>query len=472
MGNIVVAGTAVVVGVAVGELVAVGVAVVVVDAVALLVGVAVVVVDGAASVVDVDGKAVEMSVDGEAVGMSVVVAVVNRAAVVDVDVLIAGRVPVAAVAAGVMVSVVGEASVAVNVGVLAVAVVAAPAGVLVAVAVPVDKDVATAVGVAIGVVVAVGMVVAVLVGVLADVVVAVAIGMLGVGVGATGSVVAVGAAVKMAGDVGVVVLVGLGVDVADVVTDGGSGVFVGVFVFRVGVVTGAVVRGKGVDDGGTVAVRAWIGAAAVRVGVLCSALAVAVAPTRGRGGRFGVAVPLAPVIVCRVFARGATCWPDSAGQRGPPRPKVRCAPPPRPTFSTRRVPIVALPVRWANVTATRSGRSWPRRCVSVNTCVRLSIRTPTGLPVDTVRAVTRAIRCALQHPDSWKPTICRRARPPIAHRKVIAIAGGRGARKMGLDIGAARPCGTAPDGRAPVEIGCVRWTRSPVAGGVVGIPAA
>ncbi len=467
MGSVVVVGMAVAIGVAVGELVTVGVGVAVAVADALLVAVAVVVADAVAAVVGV-------GVDGEAVGVSVVVAVATIAVMVDVGLLVAVGVPVVAdeaVAIGVVVSVgdgvsvavnVGDGvSVAVNVGVPAVVAVVAPAGVLGAVAVSVDMDVAVAVAVAMGVrvVVAVGMTVAVPVAVFAAVVVAVAMGMLVLGVGATGMVVAVGAAGGMAGGAGVVVLVGVGVAVADVVTNAGSGVFARVCVSGVAIMTGAVVGGKGSDDGGTVAapIRAGV-AVAVREGARFTALAVAVARARGREVRLGAATLLAPLIVCRAFVGRAARRPDGTGQRGPPRPKARCAPAPRPAFSTRRVPLVALPVRWASVTAMRIGRSWLRRCVSVNACVRLSIRIPNVRPVDIVRAVTRAIRCALQHPDSWKAIIVpfrRRAGPPIAHRKVIAVAGGRGDRRTGVDSGATRPLRMAPDGRAPVAIGCV-----------------
>ena len=457
MGSVVVVGMAVAIGVAVGELVTVGVGVAVAVADALLVAVAVVVADAVAAVVGV-------GVDGEAVGVSVVVAVATIAVMVDVGLLVAVGVPVVAdeaVAIGVVVSVGDGVSVAVNVGVPAVVAVVAPAGVLGAVAVSVDMDVAVAVAVAMGVrvVVAVGMTVAVPVAVFAAVVVAVAMGMLVLGVGATGMVVAVGAAGGMAGGAGVVVLVGVGVAVADVVTNAGSGVFARVCVSGVAIMTGAVVGGKGSDDGGTVAapIRAGV-AVAVREGARFTALAVAVARARGREVRLGAATLLAPLIVCRAFVGRAARRPDGTGQRGPPRPKARCAPAPRPAFSTRRVPLVALPVRWASVTAMRIGRSWLRRCVSVNACVRLSIRIPNVRPVDIVRAVTRAIRCALQHPDSWKAIIVpfrRRAGPPIAHRKVIAVAGGRGDRRTGVDSGATRPLRMAPDGRAPVAIGCV-----------------
>ena len=457
MGSVVVVGMAVAIGVAVGELVTVGVGVAVAVADALLVAVAVVVADAVAAVVGV-------GVDGEAVGVSVVVAVATIAVMVDVGLLVAVGVPVVAdeaVAIGVVVSVGDGVSVAVNVGVPAVVAVVAPAGVLGAVAVSVDMDVAVAVAVAMGVrvVVAVGMTVAVPVAVFAAVVVAVAMGMLVLGVGATGMVVAVGAAGGMAGGAGVVVLVGVGVAVADVVTNAGSGVFARVCVSGVAIMTGAVVGGKGSDDGGTVAapIRAGV-AVAVREGARFTALAVAVARARGREVRLGAATLLAPLIVCRAFVGRAARRPDGTGQRGPPRPKARCAPVPRPAFSTRRVPLVALPVRWASVTAMRIGRSWLRRCVSVNACVRLSIRIPNVRPVDIVRAVTRAIRCALQHSDSWKAIIVpfrRRAGPPIAHRKVIAVAGGRGDRRTGVDSGATRPLRMAPDGRAPVAIGCV-----------------
>jgi len=240
-------------------------------------------------------------------------------------------------------------------------------------------------------------------------------------------VVAVGVGVGMAGGVGVVVLVGLGVDVADGATDGGSSVFAGVFMAGAAVMTSSVIGGEGGDDG-------------------------------GREGGCRVATPLGFVVIRRGFAGRAACRLDGTGQRGPPRSKTRRAPAGRSALSTRRIPVAALPMRWANVTATRSGRSWLRRCVSVSARVRLSIRTPKGRAVAIVRAVTRTIRCALQHPDSWRTAILpsrRRAGPPIAHRKVVAVAGGRGDHRMGVDTGAARPGWTVLDGRTPVEVGRV-----------------